>query len=118
MKRLLAFAVGAVLCGVVGCERTATGPRPFEVTVTPSAQSAAVGDSVEFKTNAQGGYLIQAVADYGDGTVESHDFAEAQTLQVHFKHAYSASGTYTIVVTVTDAVAGTKSVTIADFPVS
>jgi plastocyanin len=118
MKRLSVFAVGAVLCAVTGCEQSVTGPRPFELTVTPGAQSAAVGDSVVFTASAQGNHLIEAVADYGDGTVESHDFFDSQTVTVRFTHVYSASGTYTIVVSVTDAVAGTKSVTIADFPVS
>src|SRR5690242_16807122 len=102
MRRLLVLAAGVVLSGSVGCEQSIAAPRPLGITLTSSVTSAAVGDSVTFTASAQGTDIIELAADYGDGTTETHDIVGAQTATAKFKHAFSASGTYTIVVTVTD----------------
>jgi PKD repeat protein len=117
MRRLLALITGVVLCGIVGCEESVTGPRPLQVTLTSAVTSGRVGDSITFTADAQGADIIQMAADYGDGETESHDIGGANTATVRFKHAYSASGTYTIVVTVTDGISGTKTASL-EFPIS
>jgi PKD repeat protein len=118
MRRLYALAAGVVLCGVAGCEQTVAPPGPLQITLTASATSGAVGDSVTLTATAQGPDIIQLTADYGDGTVESHDIGGATTATARFKHAYSASGTYTIVATVTDGIDGTKADSVVNFPIS
>jgi len=113
MKRLMVLAAAAVMGATAACESSVTGPRALSLTITPSATTAAVGDSLTFTANAEGTALVDLEADYGDGANETVTVSASQTVSVRFRHAYSAPGTYTVTVTASDEVKGHTTATVA-----
>ena len=103
------MAFGALLALGVACQSSALEPLPLDLHVDLDRATANPGDTVHVVTTAQGGTLLGIVVDYGDGTSASYDTGGARTAKVTFKHAYTASGAYTVTAVVTDGVAGDKT---------
>jgi len=108
LKRLLIVAGFAL---VAACQSTLEA-LPLEISVTASRATAAPGDTIVFVATIQGGSLLGLDADYGDNTTEQYGTAGARTGKVTFRHAYSARGTFTTKITVTDASAGQKNASV------
>ena len=109
MRRRLLLIVGLVLAAA--CESTLEA-LPLEITVTASRATAAPGDTIAFTATIQGGSLLGLDVDYGDTATDQYGTAGARTGKVTFHHAYSARGTYTTKITVTDASAGQKNASV------
>jgi hypothetical protein len=108
------IAVGALIALVAvdgACQSTALEPLPLDLRVDLDRASVNPGDTVHVVTTAEGGTLLGIVVDYGDGTSDSYGTGGARTAKVTFKHAYSASGAYTVKAVVTVGAAGDKTAT-------
>ena len=92
-----------------GCSESTATSLPLEISITASRTTVALGDTVVFVATVQGGSLLGLGADFGDNTTDQYGTAGAQTGKVSFHHAYATSGTFTVKITVTDAVAGLKA---------
>ena len=108
LKRLLLIAG----LGFVAACQSSLEALPLEISVTASRTTAAPGDTIVFIATIQGGSLLGLDADYGDNTTEQYGTAGARTGKVTFRHAYSARGTFTTKITVTDASAGQKNASV------
>ena len=109
LKRLLLIA-GLALAAA--CQASSLEALPLQISVTASRTTAAPGDTIVFIATIQGGSLLGLDADYGDSTTEQFGTAGARTGKVTFRHAYSARGTFTTKITVTDASAGQKNASV------
>ena len=101
-----------LLCTLVlawGCSESTVEALPLEISVAASRTTVALGDTVVFVATVQGGSLLGLDADFGDQTTDQFGTAGAQTGKVSFRHAYATRGTFTVKITVTDAVAGQKA---------
>jgi len=94
------------------CTQSTLAPLPLDISVAASRATAAPGDTVVFVATVQGGSLLGLDADYGDQTVDQYGTAGARTGKVSFRHAYSARGTFTVKITVTDATAGQRAASV------
>jgi hypothetical protein len=99
--RLRLFVV--LLSGLAAACLDKLEPLPLQVTVEASRTAAAPGDTINFLVVTQGGSLIGVEMDYGDTTGDQFGTSGARTARVSFRHVYSASGTFTVRATVTDA---------------
>jgi hypothetical protein len=97
------------LIGLAACAPEPLEPLPLQISIETSRTTAAPGDTVVFTAVVQGGSLLGLVAEFGDGSTDSFGTSGARTGRVGFRHAYSARGTFTTTITVTDATAGQKS---------
>ena len=109
MRRLLLGAI--IAAAVIACDNS-LDPLPFEVDLQASRVNAAPGDTSNFLVIAQGGNLIGATMDYADSTADQFATAGARTAHITFRHAFSVTGTFRVMATVADAVAGQKSASI------
>ena len=91
----------------MACGSNELAPLPLDVTLTADKTTAAVGDSIAFIANGQGGSLFGFEVIFGDNTSTLLDAHGARTVRATFKHAYKTSGNYLVTVTLTD-VQGTK----------
>lgn len=105
MRRVI--AVVSVIAAMAACIDP-TGPLPLDISIEKPV-TITTADSASFVFNAQGNSLIGIEADFGDGRVAAFPTAGARTATVTLRHRYSASGTYDVTATVTDAVLGTKT---------
>jgi hypothetical protein len=103
------MALGALIALGVACQSAALEPLPLDLRIDLDRATANPGDTIQVVTTAQGGTLLGIVVDYGDGTSDSYATSGARNAKVTFKHAYTASGAYTVKAVVTDAVAGDKT---------
>jgi PKD repeat protein len=86
---------------------------PLDVSVEVSPASPNAGETVHFLVNAQGGALFGVAIDFGDATNDQFNTGGARTVRVTFSHAYVDPGTYDVVVTISDASAGSKTKTLS-----
>ena len=108
MKRLFALVL---LLSTSGC-LASVEPLPFEMTLEASKSSFPAGELVDFIVTAQGGTLLAATIDYGDGITETFPPSGSRRARVTFPHAFDAAGTYVVKATVTEATEGDKSATV------
>jgi len=108
--RALAFC-GLASSLVAACTSSSLEPLPLDITITASRTSAAPGDTIVFVATIQGGDLLGLDTAYGDNVTDEYGTGGARTGKVTFRHAYTARGTYTVTITVTDGVAGQKTAT-------
>lgn len=108
--RVFAFCVGSI--GLVACAQEPLEPLPLQISIETNRTTAVPGDTVIFTAVIQGGSLLGLVAEFGDGTTDSFGTSGARTGRVGFRHAYTARGTFTTTITVTDATAGQKSASV------
>lgn len=85
-----------------------TEPLPLDIAIQKPA-TISTADSANFVITAQGNSLVGIETAFGDGRVEAFPTAGARTATVTLRHRYSASGTYDVTATVTDAVLGQKT---------
>ena len=109
MRQLL---LGAALFAGVSCGDLTLEPLPFQVTMTATPTSAAIGQQVAFVIVAQGGALQQAGIDFNDGSTDGILTNGARTARVTFNHSFAAAGTYDVVGTVIDDAEGPRSATV------
>jgi hypothetical protein len=111
MKRLV-FAA-ALWLGTLACGDNTLEPLPLDVTIQASSLTAAVGQTIDFTVDAQGGSLVSVVVEYGDGTDESFPTFGARTFHTtNLHHAYTVAGTFQVQATVNDATLGSKTATL------
>jgi plastocyanin len=101
-----------LIVALAACGDDSLAPLPLDIRIQASRATAAVGETVSFVVNAQGGTLVGVEMNYGDGDTDLHPTSGARTARITFDHAYSAAGTYQVRATVTDAVAGMKDATV------
>ena len=106
MRRLIVAVL--LVAGTATCTNESLGPLPLDVSIESNVQTTVTGDSVTFTVSAQGGNLLGVQMDYGDGGTDLYATYGARTARVTFRHAFDATGTYTVSAAVTDAVAGQK----------
>jgi hypothetical protein len=99
----------AALATLVGCESAPVQPLALDVHVDLDRAAANRGDTVHAVATAQGETLLGLTIDFGDGATDVYNTGGARTAKVTFKHAYTASGAYTVTVVATDGVAGNKT---------
>lgn len=104
-RRLLAAVV--VVASLSACLE-GTEPLPLDITIQKPATISTV-DSANFVVTAQGNSMVGIETNFGDGRVDAFPTGGARTATVTFRHRYSASGTYDVTATVTDAVLGQKT---------
>ena len=109
MKRWLFAAL--ILTG--GCRQTTEPPVSLVVTLEASRSTAVRGDTITFTVNATGNNLVGVVIDFGDQTEDLFATGGASTARVTFKHAFQATGSFTVSAVVTDAIVGEKESTTA-----
>ena len=102
----------AVMGAALGCTESTLAPLPLDITIAASRTTVAPGDTVYFVATIQGGTLLGLNADYGDTATDIYGTSGARTGKVTFRHAYSARGTFTTKITLTDATLGTKSASV------
>jgi hypothetical protein len=102
-----ALAVAAVIA-LTSCLKSVE-PLPLGVTIAADKPIAAAGDTIRFTVNAQGGYIVNTLIDYGDMTNDALQTDPSRTAETHFNHVYVAPGDYSVSATVDDAVAGRAS---------
>jgi hypothetical protein len=98
------FGLTAIACGESTVE-----PLPLNVTIQPNTLSPAVGATVDFVIDAQGGILVSVVVDYGDSSDDTFLTYGARTAHTTLHHAYTVAGTFQVQATVNDATQGTKT---------
>jgi len=108
MKRLLVLALALAASGCVATLE----PLPFQVTLEASKTTFPAGELVDFVVTAQGGTLLAATIDYGDGITETFPPSGSRTARITFPHAFDVAGSYLVKATVTDANEGEKSATV------
>jgi hypothetical protein len=108
--RFLLLAAAIALAGA--CTQSSLDALPLEITVAASRTTAAPGDTILFVATIQGGSLLGLDVDYGDNTADQYGTSGARTGKVTFRHAYTARGTFTTKITVTDAAAGQKNASV------
>ena len=94
------------------CRQTTEPAVEISVTLESSHVMATAGDTVTFTVRANGNNLVGVVIDFGDSVVEQYATGGANTARVTFKHAYVATGNYTVRAVITDAISGDKEVTV------
>jgi hypothetical protein len=94
------------------CSTKPLEPLPLDLSVQATPTTAAVGDSITFVTEAQGGSLVGVELHYGDTNTDLYSTGGARTARITFRHAYQQNGTYVVRAVVTDALAGTKEATV------
>lgn len=104
MRRALLPAIIGI--ALAACSSETLAPLPLVAHIDANPTSVAVGDSITFVVQAQGGALVGLEVDFGDGGSELYGTGGARTARVTFRYAYAAAGAYTVRVTITDAVAG------------
>jgi hypothetical protein len=78
-------------------------PLELQVAVEANRATAATGDTITFAVDAQGGGLVGVRIEYGDTAGDLFVTSGARTAHITFRHAYSATGTFTVTATVTDS---------------
>jgi hypothetical protein len=91
---------------MLGCDTGALDPLPLAVEIQAVPEAVAPGDTISFLVSAQGGRLLGLVMEFGDGATDQRPTGGARSARLTFRHAYASAGTYTAIVTATDAVAG------------
>ena len=107
MQRAL-FALVLVL-GVVSCLGSASEALPLTVGVDASRTTATLGDTIIFTVTIQGESLIGVTMDFADGTGDQFGAGGAKTGKILFRKAFTQRGSFEVVATVTDAMAGQRS---------
>jgi hypothetical protein len=102
----------AIACAALACGESTLAPLPLDITVAASRTTAAPGDTIAFVATVQGGSLLGLNVDYGDSSTDLYGTSGARTGKVTFRHAYTARGTFTAKITLTDATLGTKSASV------
>ena len=110
MIRLASIAL--VLC-LAACRQSTAPPVPVLVTLEANRTVSTRGDTVTFSVNATGNNLVGVVIDFGDTALDQYATSGASTARVTFKHAYDATGNFTVRAVVTDALMGEKEATVA-----
>jgi plastocyanin len=88
-------------------------PLALEVAVEANRTTAAPGDTITFAVDTQGGSLVGVKIEFGDAAGDVFVTSGARTAHITFRHAYTATGTFTVRATVTDSSpADEKSATI------
>lgn len=105
MRRLLA---GCVCIAALAACLEGTEALPLDITIQKPA-TITTADSASFVINAQGNTMLGIETSFGDGRVEQTATGGARTAMLTIRHRYSASGTYDVTATVTDAVLGQKT---------
>jgi hypothetical protein len=108
---MISFALGLAVAAL-GCGESTLAPLPLDISIAASRTTAAPGDTIFFVATIQGGSLLGLDADYGDSSTDQYGTSGARTGKVTFRHAYSARGTFTTKITLTDATLGTKSASV------
>ena len=104
-----AFPGLVLLLGVASCLASVADTLPFTVAVAASRTAAAPGDTIGFTVTIQGESLIGVTMDFADGTTDQFGTGGAKTGKVTFRKVFTRQGTFEVVATATDAVAGQKS---------
>lgn len=106
MTRLV--VVAALVLGAAACDFGPLEALPLDIEMSVSNANPAVRDSVTFLIDAQGGTLLGVEIAFGDGTQDQFSTSGARTARVHFRHAYTVAGPYTVTATVADGSQGSK----------
>ena len=106
MRLLLCMVL---LVGVGSCIASASEALPLTVALDASKTAAAPGDTITFVVTIQGESLIGVMMDYADGTTDQFGTGGAKTGKVTFRKAFAQRGSFAVIATVTDAVAGQKT---------
>ena len=109
--RMMVIAL-AVAIAAVGCTESTLAPLPLDITIAASKTTTTPGDTIYFVATVQGGSLLGLNADYGDSSTDVFGTSGARTGKVTFRHAYTARGTFTTKITLTDATLGTKTASV------
>jgi PKD repeat protein len=113
LERMRQALLGSLLLvGLAACGDASLDPLPLQISVEANRTTAAPGDAIDFVVNAQGGQLVGVTIDFGDNSGEQFGTGGARTARITFTHTYSATGTYQVRATVTDALAGEKEAAI------
>ena len=104
---VVTFIVATAAGLAMACGSSDLAPLPLDLTLTANKTTAAVGDTISFVANGQGGSLFGFEVTFGDNTTTLLDAHGARTIRATFKHVYNASGSYLVNVTLTD-VQGSK----------
>lgn len=97
---------------LAACSTSTESVKPLTVSLAASASTVAVGDTVALVASAGGTNLVGMVIDFGDSVGDSYATSGASSARVTFRHAYSARGTYTARVVVTDAAASQQEASV------
>jgi hypothetical protein len=108
--RIRFLLIAALVLGVA-CE-SSLETLPLQISIAASRATAAPGDTVAFVATVQGTSLLGLDADFGDSTTAQYFAAGARTGKVTFHHAYTARGTFTTKITVTDASTAQKNASV------
>lgn len=111
MKRWVLLALAII--GMQSCRETTATAVEISVTLESSHVTATTGDTVTFIVRANGNNLVGVVIDFGDSVSDQYATGGALTARVTFKHAYLATGNYSVRAVVTDAISGDKEVSVA-----
>jgi plastocyanin len=107
------LAFGLILMTVVGaCDTSLEEPSSIDVSLVANLTTVATGDTVTFEVNGRGGNLVGFEIEYGDGESDQLATSGAQTARTTFRHAYETAGSYTALVTMTDAALGAKEASV------
>lgn len=94
------------------CRESLAPQVPLEVTMEASHLTALAGDTITFIVHATGNNLVGVEIDFGDSVSEAYSTGGAHTARVTFRHAFVATGSFTVRAVVTDAIAGVKEATL------
>jgi hypothetical protein len=109
--KLLPFGFVLVAC-FTACRQTTAPVVPLLVTLEASHLTATTGDTISFIVHATGNNLVGVVVDFGDSAGDQYSTGGAHSARVTFKHAFQATGTFTVRAVVTDAIIGEKEVSV------
>jgi len=104
----MAGALAPVLL-VAGCDLVEIETRDTAITLSVDRTTAAVGDTLAFRYEAQGRALSRVVVDYGDGTADTATAIGSQVAAGTLKHAYGAPASYVVTATVEESDGGAAS---------
>jgi hypothetical protein len=110
MRRLASGLL--LLACVVACDTSISQPSSIDVSIVANRTTVALGETVTFQVNGRGAQLLGFEIAYGDGASDQLAAGGAQTASTMFQHAYSAVGTFTVAVVMTDAALGQKEASV------
>lgn len=100
-----------LLVGTASCTIDELEPLPLAITIQAVPSTAGATQEIIFEFTAQGGQLLGLLLEYGDNATAEVDLRGSRTAEGELRHAYTASGVYTVTATVEDAGLGSKQAT-------
>ncbi|MBV6522506.1 MAG: hypothetical protein MNPFHGCM_02654 [Gemmatimonadaceae bacterium] len=103
------LAILLAVSGLMACDKSTVEPvASLTIDLSASTEIAAPGDTISLVAAAKGPNLVGLEIDFGDTTSEIYPTHGASQARVTFRHAYTARGTFTVRVVVTDGTADQK----------